>query len=71
MVGEVMRYVATDAAGEWIALVGFASPALSCGPRDRFIGWSKETQLRRLRFVASNNGSVCFLPGDARTPRPR
>ncbi|MHB1549234.1 MAG: hypothetical protein ACYCX8_10950, partial [Acidimicrobiales bacterium] len=32
MVGETMRYVAADANGEWVALVGFASPALSCGP---------------------------------------
>ncbi len=42
MVGETMRYVAVDASGEWVALVGFASPALSCGPRDRYIAWSAE-----------------------------
>jgi len=61
MVGETMRYVAVDNSGEWVALVGFASPALSCGPRDRFIGWSAELQLRRLRFVASNQ-RFCILP---------
>jgi predicted transposase YbfD/YdcC len=65
MVGETMRYVARDAAGEWVALVGFASPALSCGPRDRFIGWSPELQLRRLRFVASNQ-RFCILPAGRR-----
>lgn len=65
MVGEVMRYVATDVSGEWVALLGFASPALSCGPRDRFIGWSQETQLRRLRFVASNQ-RFCVLPAGRR-----
>ncbi len=65
MVGEVMRYVATDASGEWVALLGFASPALSCGPRDRFIGWSQEIQLRRLRFVASNQ-RFCVLPAGRR-----
>ena len=65
MVGETMRYVATDADGVWVALVGFASPALSCQPRDRFIGWSPETQLRRLRFVASNQ-RFCVLPAGRR-----
>jgi Domain of unknown function (DUF4338)/DDE_Tnp_1-associated len=65
MVGETMRYVAVDASGEWVALIGFASPALSCGPRDRFIGWSTEIQLRRLRFVASNQ-RFCILPAGRR-----
>jgi predicted transposase YbfD/YdcC len=65
MVGETMRYAAVDASGEWVALVGFASPALSCGPRDRFIGWSPEVQLRRLRFVASNQ-RFCILPAGRR-----
>lgn len=61
MVGETLRYVALDRTGEWIALLGFASPALSCRPRDRFIGWSSELQSRRLRFVASNQ-RLCILP---------
>ena len=65
MVGETMRYVAVDDSGEWVALVGFASPALSCGPRDRFVGWSAETQLRRLRFIASNQ-RFCILPAGRR-----
>src|SRR5664279_4604674 len=65
MVGETMRYVAVDASGEWVALIGFASPALSCGPRDRFIGWSPELQLRRLRFIASNQ-RFCILPAGRR-----
>lgn len=65
MVGETMRYAALDASGEWVALIGFASPALSCGPRDRFIGWSQEVQLRRLRFVASNQ-RFCILPAGRR-----
>lgn len=65
MVGETMRYVAIDADGVWVALVGFASAALSCQPRDRFIGWSPEIQLRRLRFVASNQ-RFCVLPAGRR-----
>ena len=65
MVGETLRYVALDADGEWVALVGFASPALSCQPRDRYIGWSPEVQFRRLCFVASNQ-RFCVLPGGRR-----
>jgi len=65
MVGETVRYAATDANGEWVALLGFASPAFSCGPRDQFIGWSRETQSRRLRFVASNQ-RFCILPAGRR-----
>ena len=65
MVGETMRYVAVDASGEWVALVGFASPALSCGPRDRYIAWSAELQLRGLRFIASNQ-RFCILPAGRR-----
>ncbi len=65
MVGETMRYEAVDDTGEWVALVGFASPALSCGPRDRYIGWSAEIQLRRLGFVASNQ-RFCILPAGRR-----
>jgi predicted transposase YbfD/YdcC len=65
MVGETMRYAALDAAGDWVALVGFASSALSCGPRDRYIGWSPEVQFRRLRFVASNQ-RFCVLPAGRR-----
>jgi len=65
MVGETMRYLAVDDSGEWVALVGFASPALSCGPRDRYIAWSAELQLRRLRFIASNQ-RFCILPASRR-----
>ena len=65
MVGETMRYVATDSCGGWVALLGFASPALSCGPRDRFIGWTRDLQQRRLRFVASNQ-RFCILPAGRR-----
>lgn len=66
MVGETMRYVATDADGRWVALVGFGSSALSCRPRDRFIGWSSEIQFRRLGYVAANQ-RFCVLP-DGRRP---
>lgn len=65
MVGETLRYVATDRDGEWVALVGFGSAALSCRPRDRFVGWSPEIQFRRLRYVAANQ-RFCVLPAGRR-----
>lgn len=63
--GRALRYVATIDS-EWVALVGFGSAALSLGPRERYVGWSEEIKLRRLRYV-SNNQRFCVLP-DARQP---
>jgi hypothetical protein len=37
LTGQVMRYVAV-LEGEWVALAGFGSAALSCAARDRFVG---------------------------------
>jgi predicted transposase YbfD/YdcC len=59
LTGRVLRYVAEED-GEWVALVGFGSPALSLGSRERFIGWSEQVKLRRLRFVM-NNQRFCVL----------
>lgn len=63
--GETMRYVATGGDGAWLALVGFGSAALSCAPRDAFVGWSDEQRRRRLRFVV-NNQRFCVLPSGRR-----
>lgn len=53
MVGESLRYVATD--GErWLALLGWSTAAFKCGPRDRWIGWPPSLQWRRLRLIANN-----------------
>ncbi len=60
LVGETVRQVATID-GEWVALVGWGSPALMVSARDRWIGWSRAQRLRRLRFVA-NNQRFCVLP---------
>jgi Domain of unknown function (DUF4338)/DDE_Tnp_1-associated/Transposase DDE domain len=60
IVGETMRYVATEA-GRWVAVLGFGSAALACAPRDRWVGWSKDLQFRRLRYVV-NNQRFCVLP---------
>ncbi len=65
LVGESLRYVAEEG-GEWRALVGWGSAAFKCAPRDRWIGWTREQQWRRLRFVA-NNLRFLVLP-EARRP---
>jgi hypothetical protein len=65
LVGETMRYVASIQ-DRWVALVGFGSAALACGPRDAWVGWSPELQFRRLRYIV-NNQRFCVLP-DARRP---
>ena len=60
LTGQVMRYVAL-LDGEWVAVVGFGSAALSCAARDRFVGWSRQQQYARLRHVV-NNQRFCVLP---------
>jgi len=60
LVGETIRQVAVID-GEWVALVGWGSPAFMVSARDRWIGWSPAQRLRRLRFVA-NNQRFCVLP---------
>src|SRR5450759_4261889 len=60
LTGQVLRYVAV-LDGEWVALVGFGSAALSCAAPDRFLGWSREAQYARLRHVV-NNQRFCVLP---------
>ncbi len=61
LVGKSLKYVA-ELHGEWVALLGWASPAFKCGARDRFIGWSKEQQWERLKYVV-NNVRFLILPG--------
>ena len=61
--GATVRQVAMID-GAWVALIGWGSPAFRVGARDRFIGWSREQQRRRLRHVV-NNQRFCVLP-DAR-----
>ncbi|MGH8899409.1 MAG: Druantia anti-phage system protein DruA [Egibacteraceae bacterium] len=60
IVGETMRCVATER-DRWVALVGLGSAALACAPRDRWVGWSRQQQFARLRFVVSNQ-RFCVLP---------
>jgi len=65
LVGETVRQVATIN-GQWVALIGWGSPAFMVSARDRWIGWSPAQRTRRLRFVA-NNQRFCVLP-EGRVP---
>jgi hypothetical protein len=62
LVGRSVRYVA-EVDGCWVALVGWASAALTCARRDRGIGWSPTRQWQRLNLIA-NNSRVLRLPGE-------
>lgn len=61
LVGESIKYVA-EIHGKWVALLGWGTAAFKCGPRDEWIGWSKEQQWSRLIYVA-NNLRFLILPG--------
>lgn len=60
-IGESLCYIASRE-GHWVALLGWASAALKCGVRDRWIGWERALQWRRLRYLA-NNVRFLILPG--------
>ena len=60
LVGETLRYVGEED-GHWVGLLSWSTAAFKCGVRDRWIGWSKSQQWRRLRYVA-NNSRFLVLP---------
>ena len=61
MVGRSLRYVG-ERDGQWVALLGWASAALKCAPRDAWIGWSPALQWQRIGLLA-NNTRFLLLPG--------
>jgi hypothetical protein len=61
IIGESLCYVAS-VGPEWVALLGWGSAALKCGVRDRWIGWERGLQWRRLHLIA-NNVRFLILPG--------
>lgn len=65
LVGEALRYVATDG-DRWLALLGWSTAAFKCKPRDAWIGWPERLRWPRLRLIA-NNSRFLVLPG-ARQP---
>ncbi len=60
-VGERLHYVATDAQGQWLALLVFSAPAKHLKHRDQWIGWSAAQRHRRLSLV-TNNSRFLILP---------
>jgi len=58
LVGEQLRYVATDSQGTWLALLGWSAPALHLKARDRSIEWSEAQREARLHFLAQNSRFV-------------
>jgi len=47
--------------GRWAALIAWSSAALKCAPRERFIGWSDEKRIKRLKYI-TNNVRFLILP---------
>ena len=66
LVGGGVRQVAELPDGTWVSLLGWHAGSFKVGARDRWIGWTREQQFRRLRLVA-NNTRFLVLPG-CRTP---
>lgn len=58
--GEVLKYV-VELDGEWVALLGWGSSAFKSKDRDRWIGWRKDQQWKRLKYIA-NNQRFLILP---------
>jgi len=61
-VGQRLHYVATDARGQWLALLVFSAPAKHLKHRDKWIGWSPAQRHRRLSLI-TNNSRFLILPG--------
>jgi len=61
LVGESLKYVAVSQ-GQWLALLGWGAAALQCRARDQWIGWTREQQWKRLKFIV-NNQRFLILPG--------
>ena len=64
--GRGLRHVA-EWRGHWVALLGWQSGAFKCGPRDRWLGWHRSVQFRRLHLIG-NNTRFLVLPEASGTP---
>lgn len=53
-VGESLKY-SVLALGRPVACLAWSSAARHLGPRDRFIGWSREARRRNIRYLAYNS----------------
>ena len=55
--GRGLRHVAVWN-GHWLALLGWQSGAFKCAPRDRWLGWHRSVQFRRLHLIGNNTRFV-------------
>ena len=60
-VGERLYYLATDAQGNWLAILVFSAAAKHIRYRDQWIGWNNEQRRRRLSLI-TNNSRFLILP---------
>lgn len=60
-VGEHMKYLAFDREHRPVACLLFGSAAWKTDPRDRFIGWDRQTRRRNLHLM-TNNTRFLILP---------
>ncbi len=58
--GRGLRYIA-EREGRWLALIGWQTGAFKCAPRDRWLGWPRGLQFKRLHLIA-NNTRYLLLP---------
>lgn len=58
LVGEQLRYVATDARGQWLALIGWSAAALHLKARDQSLEWTDAQREARLHLLAQNSRYV-------------
>jgi hypothetical protein len=61
-VGQRLYYIATDASGQWVAILVFSAAANHLKHRDQWIGWNNEQRRRRLSLI-TNNSRFLLLPG--------
>jgi hypothetical protein len=54
-VGENLKYLVLDNNGGSLGCVMFGAAAWKVAPRDKFIGWSRETREKNLGLIANNN----------------
>ena len=61
--GRGLRYVA-EWNGRWLALPGWQTGVFSCAPRDKWLGWHRAVQYRRLHLVANNTRFLVLPDGE-------
>jgi len=58
LVGEQLRYVVIDAAGNWLALIGWSAAVMHIKARDHSIEWTDRQREGRLHLIAQNSRFV-------------